>query len=237
MPVRYTKPKVVERDDHHKGAKEYFHPAYGQIQACRVTGRRELYASEFSHSGFIRITVRRSTRTRDLATNWYHGGQELIELDMSYAQWLEFITTMNMGTGIPCTLTFFQGQGELPQPMREVFNEEFQGELDKKLSDLMYKMTEALKEAQEIADGKRPTKADRLRLVELLYFTLQDLESNLDFLDKQFKKHWEKTTAKAKSEIAAFLSQALRNLGAEALQEKIAGQMVPMLPKGEDDES
>jgi hypothetical protein len=107
VSVRYTKPKVVERNDPgRKGAKEYFHPAYGQIVAHRVTGRRELYASEFNHSGFIRITVRRSTRTRDLATNWYHGGQELIELDMSYAQWLEFITTMNMGTGTPCTLVF-----------------------------------------------------------------------------------------------------------------------------------
>jgi hypothetical protein len=120
--------------------------------------------------------------------------------------------------------------------MKEIFNEEFQGELDKKLADIMYKMTEALKEAQELADGKRPSKKDRLKLVELLYFTLQDLESNLDFLDTQFKKHWEKTTAKAKAEIDSFLSEALRNLGAEALQEKIAGTMVPMLPPVKEDE-
>jgi hypothetical protein len=233
--TKYTKPKVVEHTHHREGAKEYFHPSYGQIAAHRVTGRRELYASEFDHSGFIRITVRRSTRTRDLATNWYHSGQELIELDMSYAQWLEFITTMNVGTGTPCTLVFFQGQGELPQPIKEIFNEEFQGELDKKLANIMYKMTEALKEAQELADGKRPSAKDRLKLVELLYFVLQDLESNMDYLDKQYKKHWEETTARAKAEIDSFLSEALRNLGAEALQEKIAATMTPMLPKGEDE--
>ena len=55
-------------------------------------------------------------------------------------------------------------------------------------------------------------------------------------LNDQYKKHWEKTTAKAKAEIGAFLGQALRNLGAEALQEKIAGTMTPMLPPAKEDD-
>lgn len=86
------------------------HPAFAQIAASRVNGSTVLYGSDFVHYAAIRIRIHTSTQYRSLAHDRYHERENLVEVELSEAQWAHFISSLNMGSGSPCTLTSLGGK-------------------------------------------------------------------------------------------------------------------------------
>jgi len=111
MAREIEEPKLV-KEDHH--GKSYEHPAFGQIRASRVSGHAVLYGSDFVHQGFVTITISTSQLQRTLAREWYFGKSEVIEVALSEAQWATFVSSMNMGSGVPCTIERQAGVGLIP---------------------------------------------------------------------------------------------------------------------------
>ena len=144
MPEHITSPRDMNQmayeKDPPKGTPEYFakypwarieepsiekgtgfhdekitHPAFGQVQVSRISGHTTLYDSEFNHAHYVRVTVHRSELNRSLSRDWHFAKSEIVEFDLSEAQWATFVSSFGNGSGTPCTLKFIAGQGHMPQ--------------------------------------------------------------------------------------------------------------------------
>jgi len=197
------------------------HPAFAQIAASRVSAGGPgvpLYGSDFNHQHFVTITVRTSEERRDLSHYWHHGGRELIEVNLSEAQWATFVSSMNVGMGVPCTLTFQAAEGAGPVPeitlrdTEKVFNEE----LTAKVAKMARLLQEAMDEAEPLLEGLSAKK--RAAVMAKLHTVHQEAKSNLPFVAKSFAEHIEKTVEKAKIEVNAYINHAVVSAGLQALQ-------------------
>ena len=101
----YQKPEIIEcGDDPHADHKE-IHPAYSVLQLSRVSENAQLFDSEFQHQHFITMRIAPAEVTRRLSNNWiYSNSNSYIEVEMSEAQFATAISSLNNGSGTPCTL-------------------------------------------------------------------------------------------------------------------------------------
>src|SRR5476649_1943819 len=83
------------------------HSSYAQISASRVTcGGNGLacYGSKLRHNRYINITISESELIRSINTDRYLAHKQLISVRLTENQFAQFITSMNIGGGTPCTL-------------------------------------------------------------------------------------------------------------------------------------
>ena len=92
------------------------HPAYAQISASRVSGQTNLYGSDFSHQNYVTISIHASELHRSLSRDWAFSRREYIEVAMSESQWAAFVSSMNVGCGIQCTLSHLEGNASHRYP-------------------------------------------------------------------------------------------------------------------------
>ena len=117
--------RIMEEHEEHE-EREESHPAYAMIGASRWTGGKSVFhGSDFRHSSGISVTICRAVQVRSLSRDWHHAREELIRVDMSESQWAAFISTLNVGDGVPCTLRRIQGEQmpliPLPEDRKETF--------------------------------------------------------------------------------------------------------------------
>jgi len=192
------------------------HPAFAQIGASRVSGNTALYDSDFQHNHYMTISIRRSELHRGLNRDWHFGREEIIHVALTEAQWATFVSSPNMGSGVPCTIEYLNGQmiPRLPEPESRVeqFSEEMKASLDNALDRL----------DNLIAGAKTKAQAEEMRMLR------QQLVSNLPFVAKQFDRHAETTVEKAKQEIHGYMTSLLQRAGLESL----SGSDLPLQIEG-----
>lgn len=203
------------------------HESFGMIGAHRIQGGDgKLFGSSVKHFHGIRIAIKRAEKIRDLNEDRFYGKEELIEVELSPAQFAQFITSMNIGDGVPCTLRRVNGKRmeECPEVNeRETFEREFK----EKIAGVMGEMNKLVAEVEEIFDKKSINKGDRAIVLSKLSLLMQEIRSNMPFVQSQFNEAMEKTVREAKAEVEAFVGQrmnslaqsALENMGASALLE------------------
>jgi hypothetical protein len=191
------------------------HPAYAQIRAGRVTGRTNLYGSDFSHHNFISISIKRSALHRNLHTDWYHGGEELIEVDLSEAQWATFVSAMNIGDGVPCTISHLGTTPvpRLPDPISRA--DQFSDEMRETVASSVSRLRNLAAEVAEMGLPKR--KAEQIS--NTIGMAIQDLNCNAPFVAKCFDEHVEGGIESAKSEIHGYMVGAIQRSGLAALSQ------------------
>jgi hypothetical protein len=199
------------------------HPSYGMAGFSRTTGGNfNLFGSSIRHNNTIALRIHRATKHRNLNTDWYHAGQELIEVRFSPTQFAELLTSMNVGDGVPCTIEHVGGEQAPPCPeykQREQYHDEFADDL-KQIAGGAQKLSERVR---ELMQQPKLTKAEREEVVSLIDRLIQDIGSNLPFVHKQFNEAVEKTVVEAKGEIDATVLTMVTKLGLEALREKVIG--------------
>jgi hypothetical protein len=81
--------------------------AFGCILANRVSGDRDLYGSDVRTGGYVTIEIKQAAHYDETYIDRYHGGgQPLIKIALSEAQWVGFVSRMNIGCGVQCTLDY-----------------------------------------------------------------------------------------------------------------------------------
>lgn len=205
------KREVVEPtvQDDGRGGLKVEHPAYAQIGAGRVSGGAYLYGSDFQHRNFVRITIRASHLGRSLSNDWPYGGREYIEVDLSEAQWAEFVSSMNVGFGVQCTLRHRDGElvPELPAPVRRV--DQFQDEIKQKVVKALEHMDDLVAQI----DTMKVSEKQKGELKSKVSLARQQIVSNMPFVLEQFSEHMESTVQKAKTEINAYGTHLLMKTG------------------------
>src|SRR5690606_8026331 len=93
---------------HSMGGTKHEHPAFATIGASRISGHANLFGSNVGHNGFVKITINEGTMYRDGYSESIHGGgKSYAEVWLSEAQWVSFVSRMNVGSGTPCTLRHY----------------------------------------------------------------------------------------------------------------------------------
>jgi ElaB/YqjD/DUF883 family membrane-anchored ribosome-binding protein len=203
---------------------EMSHESFAIIGLSRVSGFADLFGSSVQHQHFIQLTVRRAVKIRDeINVDWYHGKEELIQIDMSFNQWGELLCNMNNGYGVPCTLSSYTNKkGEyvsVPSADRSVVSskqvhvQEFKDKLDKFTKDLhaLYAQAEALEAKPSVS------KADRKALTSKISSAIAQLKNSMPYMLEQYVEQVEKVTVEAKSEIEAFKTMTLHQAGIQAI--------------------
>lgn len=203
------------------------HPAYAVIGASRVSSSHGeyLFGSDFRHHHYVLIRIGRSSLRRDLSHDWIHGdSHEYIEVALSEAQWATFVSSMNVGGGVPCTLSHLDGT--LMPGIAEVANrsEQFKDEL----ADTLGRARPALDKLEERLASAKMTPTARDDLKKLIDIVRQNIGGNVGYVAKQFGKHMERTVERAKIEVNAYVQQIIIRAGVGALRGDSPIQLGPV---------
>lgn len=200
-------PTPNAHDDYHVD-----HPAFGMIGASRYQaggGGVTLSGSDFRHHSAIRISIHTATLSRGLSSDHHYARDRIIEVDVSEAQWAAFISSMNIGMGVPCTLVSRNGErvpGIKSPPDRAA---QFHGEI-----------IETLREAEDTArllDDAVKRGAGKRELSALVTRLRNNLTPNVSFVAERFGEHIETLKEHAKVEVSAYVTNAVTRAGLDAL--------------------
>lgn len=205
---------VTTEDPRGRGSRTT-HPAFAQISVSRVQGNAVLYGSDFKHQHFMRVRIARSELQRDLSRDWHYAREDMIEVDLSEAQWATFVSSPNAGGGVPCTLHAFDGQ-LMPRLTLQNKTDKFKQEVGDHLDGARNELDALLAEIE----GMNIPKAKKAALAQRASKAKQEIEANMPFVAEQFGEHVEKTVEKAKVEINAYMTTTVQRAGLEALLHK-----------------
>lgn len=210
MPTKYEEPKVSGDDER----QTITHPSYAQIQASRVTtGGISLYGSEFNHQHYVVIRIARSEVDRSLSNDWPHTREELIEVALSPSQWAEFVSSMNFGSGVQCTIQRVGGE-RVPQiPMPERKFDQFKKEASDADKETLNRIDALIEKVNDAKLGKNA----KDEIVNELKIIRGRTSNSLVYVMEQFGEHMEKTVNKARMEISAYAQTILARTGLNKL--------------------
>lgn len=218
--------KEIERTVKGEGTsmeRETFkHPAFGMIGFSRVSGgENTLFGSSIKHNDRIRLKIKHGGQDRHLHEDWYYGRGLITEVEMSYSQFAECITAMNVGDGVPCTIRYTEKDGHIPAIAKnESKREQFRQEFSDKILKAMEQVQEEIDAVQKSLDDKKNLGVkDRKEMISKLQQIKYNIGSNLDFCVNQFDEQMEKTTMEAKGEIEAFCQNKINSIAQAALVE------------------
>jgi hypothetical protein len=135
-----------------------------------------------------------------------------------------------MGGGVPVSLRFVEGRGELPRLPVARTQHLFNRELREDVQALLDSVNAAIKAVNEELPGVSQKKKDAV--MQHLEKLQRDVRHNMPFFMKQFGKHMESTVEKGKMELHSYIVGALARAGLESL----AGRDMLRLPEGNDDD-
>lgn len=191
------------------------HPAFAVMKASRYHGgNQQMYGSPLLHGGGISVSVEFSDEHISFSHSNYWpkhncaGGPTIVELRMSEAQWAAFISTLNVGSGVPVTLDYARtGPVErLPYIDGASFEEKRAAEIRAKVEEQNKGMTAALKRFDELLDGGGSIKKSDLKELRGMLRQCGDhLASNTEFAANMLTEHQEKLVEAAKAEVSAMV--------------------------------
>lgn len=192
------------------------HPAFGSIAAHRVSASpgQPLFDSDVLHRHYVQVTISRAVRYRDLNTDWLHPTTELIQVDMSEAQWASFVSSMNT-SGVPCTLHRVDGERVDPveySPRLQLSMDETKAAA-RKAYDGIKKALSAL----ESLDPKAGVKARR-QAMNNLHYAIENAEGEVAFASKQLAEHTENVVQRARADIEAMVTNKAVQLGIDSAE-------------------
>ena len=197
------------------------HPSYGTLAFRRRTGgATPLFGSSIEHRDTISMTLYHADITRGYHEDWISGNREIAEVEMSYSQFAEAITSMNMGTGVPVTIRFLEKEGKIPPCDFVDKRKQFTQEFSEKRQEISEKSQQVLNEVSELFSQKKAlTKAEKDEIIRKLNWLNMNIGTNLDFIANQFNEQMDKTITEAKGEIEAFCQNKINSIASASLVE------------------
>ena len=198
------------------------HPSYGMLAFHRVSGGDpNLFGSSVLHNQKIQLTLKEGHVFRELNTNWYGGDRTLFEVEMSYTQFADLISAMNVGDGVPVTIRYTKETG--PVEGKPIVNTrtQFLDEFEDKNAEAENELMKMITELQSIFSEKRPIKAaEREQILNMLNKLKMSLSSHNSFMLRQFDESMEKISTEAKGEVEAFVQNKMQSLALAAMREQ-----------------
>ncbi len=221
-----------------RGGTRETHPAFGVAVVTRGSGTpRSLFQSDLRHNETISLSIHEAERIRDLNHDWVHPGRELVEIEMSLAQWGSLVSSIGIGSGVPVTLRRTEAERFVPEipyePRIAVSLAETRGSVDK----LLKSIRDAFDELDEAIEGKKGVRAVR-EAKRLLAAAIANAPTNAAFSVKSLARAAETLASQAKSDIEAHVLAAAQLTGLQApllVPELEEGGSRPLAVEGPED--
>lgn len=189
------------------GRTEEEHPAWVLVGASRVSSSppgKALFDSDIRHQHYVVVQVQQAVRQRDLQHDWLHArGPRIVEFAMSEAQWASFVSSMNVGDGVPATLETRDGVDLPGVPY------------DPRLRESMADVESAAQRAQEdvLAAFAAYTEHKTAGNLRSLQAAIENLPANLAYAAKSLSEHAENVVQRSRADIEAFVLAKAQQLG------------------------
>lgn len=211
---------------------EETHESYGLVQFNRTSGQFDnLFGTNVGTNTAVRLVIRRAKVMRSLSRTWTFDDGELIEVTLSPNQFSELLTTMNSGSGVPCTINHIDMKRMAPPPQKpsevEVVRDDFRKECEK----IEKQMKEFRVKIEEILAKKSILKEDKDVIKSHLHHIHQEVRSNLPFIMEQFQESANDIVQDAKAVVDSFVTTAITNAGIKAIEDNGGIVTLPRLEK------
>ena len=204
----------------------YEHPSFGTMNIYRSHGshRNTLFGSSIKHNTTIHITINAAELHRNLNKDWISERKRIVEIEMSPTQFADAITSFNQ-SGVPVTLRWIKGIGNIEEPPYQSKVEQFNDEFDQHVKTVAARLDEVIELAKE-------TKAQK-RLLHALEMAKQEIGNNMPFVNEQFSRQMDHTVKEAKGEVEGFVQNLIQNYGIEAIrnQAPVIGEQLQLTDK------
>ena len=196
------------------------HESYATIAVSRTTGgsKRALFGSNLKHGESIYIRLSHAELERHSNRDWIHPDKVIAEVEMSFSQFAEMMTSLNQGEGVPCTLRYLNGKTIAPPP-HEDKSEVHRREFAEHQTEIQKRADNTLQLAKELLSKKTLTKADKEAIINSLKRLSMDIGPNTSYQTKVFDEYMAETVTQAKGEIEAFMQNKLIAIGNQTLVE------------------
>lgn len=205
-------------------SKETTHPAYGIASIHRVSGNAgNLFGSSVYCDHYVELEISSGV---EIETGSYHSflpaGKSHIRVVFSPAQFAELITSMNISSGVPCTIKNIAGEriDRIPDELHVNELDRQKDNFKKRMKDLSKDLHNAQDRIKELLSLPRLTKEQKDELRNVLYKGIQDIDSNIPFYMEMFDETTENIVQEAKAEIDATVHNCVMNAGIKALGEE-----------------
>lgn len=226
MATRTTEAPVRSEGDAHNDYHED-HPAFGVAVVTRSSGTgRALFQSDLLHNETIHLSIRRAQRSRNLIRDWVFPRREIVEVEMSLAQWGSLVSSIGIGSGVPVTIRSVD-QALVPALPYEPRIAEAVAETKQTVQRLMKDARASFDKLKSAFEGKKGVKEVRAAM-DRHESSLRNTESNAGFAIKQVTEATEQVVAQGKSDIEAHI------LSAQMLTGMRASVDAPVLDMGRD---
>ncbi len=202
------------------------HESFGQIVFSRVTCNpsQHFYGSELPQDHYITMELHNSEIQRDLtADRYYATGLPIVKLRMTSGQYAELITSMNIGSGVPCTIER-QGINKIQElPFQESRKEFVHREFEERMKMFAESIRKKQSESRELIKKKTLSKDDMHSLQMNLEWLTAEVESNIPFFAKCFQETMDKVVFEAKLEVENAIQHKISVLGLAELHKQQNG--------------
>lgn len=197
------------------------HPCYGMLGFKRRSSGTAvpLFGSSIRHRDTICMILKHGESERYLNNDRYYGSNIIAEVEMSYSQFAEAITAMNVGDGVPCTIRFTEKDGYIKDRPFVGKRGQFEQEFADHLEEIKREASNTIDEVKRIFDKKSIGKGDKEQIIKKLEYLAMQIGSNTEFVYSQFNEQMDKTVLEAKGEIEAFCQNKMNSIAQAALME------------------
>lgn len=201
-----------------KEEKEFKHPSFGMLGFSRVNGNSGyLFGTNVQPDNYIEMRLYTGRMKRDDIEDDFYPDDNILTVKMSPVQFSELITSMNYASGVPCTITSFNGK-KVEQAKNIENRKTFSARsFNDKMSKFAASINKNMTTVEKLIAKKNLSKKDQEELRMMLYGIQKELTSDIPFFRQMFQEEMDKIVVDAKAEIDAAMQHAVTKAGIKAL--------------------
>ncbi len=192
------------------------HPSYGMISVSRQThsGDAVLFGSNVGVPTTLSVRISPARVSHDLGRDQYYSTlNPLIEIRMTPSQWAEFVSSIGIGMGSPCTIAHFNGESVPTPPPVKRETERIVDSFKTRTEDLVARSRLLLAEVESILGKKSLTNADRKKLTDIFHAQLNHLQGSAPFMLNSFTEATDRIGKAVQRDLDAFVQDLGRRHG------------------------
>lgn len=206
------------------------HPSFGVAKLVQYTGGSKHFMSPINTLGGIKMTIETAELHHSPSGHdRVYGRKQLIEIEMSLTQWAEFIMSTGKGSGVPCTLSYFNGI-DIDNCVLPTAEERIEVSARKGMKQAVAELEALWKELEPELAGPGSISAGRKKEIhDKLRRGLRGLTETPPYLMRVFREYMDTAMTHAKSEFAHYA----REFGKGDAWKAITGTSAEVLGAGE----
>ena len=199
------------------------HPSYGIARFSRVSGGGNFFGTVIKPQHYFTFEIfqgKKEISNLNGEEHFYTDGRlPIISIKMSSAQFTELITTMNIGNGVPVTLTEVNYKRVEECPKQTSPLDYAIEKTDEGIDDTAKFCNDYLNEIKELLKNGNVGKKSINEMIHKIDCVIERQKSDAEFYKKELIETGEKVVAQAKAEIENTTMSIVNRLGLKTLEQ------------------